>query len=98
MFFSQSKETANYLYSELSKNRSEKMGLVVGGMDNIQETIQRFSPISNKKKIDRDEEIDILIATDVLSEGQNLQDCNTVINYDLPWAIIKLIQRVGASR
>ena len=36
-----------------------------------------------------------LITTDVLSEGQNLQDCNTVINYDLPWAIIKLIQRVG---
>ena len=40
-------------------------------------------------------EIDILITTDVLSEGQNLQDCNTVINYDLPWAVIKLIQRVG---
>lgn len=39
--------------------------------------------------------LDILIATDVLSEGQNLQDCHTVINYDLPWAIIRLIQRAG---
>jgi hypothetical protein len=36
-----------------------------------------------------------LIATDVLSEGQNLQDCDIIINYDLPWAIIRLIQRAG---
>ena len=37
----------------------------------------------------------MLVATDVLSEGQNLQDCNVVVNYDLPWAIIRLIQRAG---
>ena len=37
----------------------------------------------------------MLIATDILSEGQNLQDCAVVVNYDLPWAIIRLIQRVG---
>lgn len=37
----------------------------------------------------------VLIATDVLSEGQNLQDCHIVVNYDLPWAIIRLIQRAG---
>ena len=36
-----------------------------------------------------------MIATDVLSEGQNLQDCHVVVNYDLPWAIIRIIQRVG---
>jgi len=36
-----------------------------------------------------------MLATDVLSEGQNLQDCSTVVNFDLPWAIIRLIQRVG---
>ena len=36
-----------------------------------------------------------MIATDVLSEGQNLQDSHVVVNYDLPWAIIRLIQRVG---
>ncbi len=37
----------------------------------------------------------MLVATDVLSEGQNLQDCNVIVNYDLPWAIIRLIQRAG---
>ena len=37
----------------------------------------------------------MLISTDVLSEGQNLQDCAIVVNYDLPWAIIRLIQRAG---
>jgi hypothetical protein len=42
-----------------------------------------------------DQELDVLIATDVLSEGQNLQDGAIVVNYDLPWAIIRLVQRVG---
>ena len=37
----------------------------------------------------------MLVATDVLSEGQNLQDCAIILNYDLPWAIIRLIQRAG---
>jgi hypothetical protein len=40
-------------------------------------------------------ELRILIATDVLSEGQNLQDGAIIVNYDLPWAIIRLIQRAG---
>jgi len=39
--------------------------------------------------------VDLLISTDVLSEGQNLQDCAIIVNYDLPWAIIRLIQRAG---
>ena len=64
-------------------------------MEDIQRKIKHFSPTSNKEDVPKGEEIDVLITTDVLSEGQNLQDCNTVINYDLPWAIIKLIQRVG---
>src|SRR5690606_7176934 len=41
------------------------------------------------------DELRVLIATDILSEGQNLQDCSVVVNYDLPWAIIRLIQRAG---
>ncbi len=41
------------------------------------------------------DELRVLIATDVLSEGQNLQDAHIVVNFDLPWAIIRLIQRVG---
>ncbi len=57
----------------------------------------RFSPSSNKKrdKVQPDEELRVLIATDVLSEGQNLQDGAIVVNFDLPWAIIRLIQRAG---
>ena len=50
---------------------------------------------SNGKNIPTSEEIQVLIATDVLSEGLNLQDCFIIVNYDLPWAIIRLIQRVG---
>ena len=42
-----------------------------------------------------DDPIDVLVATDVLSEGQNLQDSHVVVNYDLPWAIIRIIQRAG---
>jgi superfamily II DNA/RNA helicase len=42
-----------------------------------------------------EEELRILVATDVLSEGLNLQDCAIIVNYDLPWAIIRLIQRAG---
>ena len=45
--------------------------------------------------LEPDDEIRVLIATDVLSEGQNLQDSHVIINYDLPWAIIRLIQRAG---
>jgi superfamily II DNA/RNA helicase len=41
------------------------------------------------------DELRVLIATDVLSEGQNLQDCAIVVNFDLPWAIIRLVQRAG---
>ena len=42
-----------------------------------------------------EDELRVLLATDVLSEGQNLQDCYVIVNYDLPWAIIRLIQRAG---
>ena len=41
------------------------------------------------------DELRVLVATDVLSEGQNLQDAAIVVNYDLPWAIIRLVQRAG---
>ena len=53
--------------------------------------------MSNEKRdrVSAGDELQILIATDVLSEGQNLQDCATIVNYDLPWAIIRLIQRAG---
>jgi hypothetical protein len=61
------------------------------------ERIIRFCPIANErpKLKGGEKEIQILISTDVLSEGQNLQDADTVINYDLPWNPVRLIQRVG---
>lgn len=57
----------------------------------------RFSPASNNKRdrVTPAQELRVLLATDVLSEGQNLQDGAIVVNYDLPWAIIRLIQRAG---
>ncbi|MBW1795255.1 MAG: DEAD/DEAH box helicase family protein [Deltaproteobacteria bacterium] len=60
--------------------------------------ITSFSPLSKERaKIDESltEEIDILISTDCLSEGQNLQDCDCVVNYDIHWNPVRIIQRFG---
>lgn len=57
-----------------------------------------FSPISKDKKLlmpDDNTEIDFLIATDCISEGQNLQDCDYLINYDIHWNPVRIIQRFG---
>ena len=57
-----------------------------------------FSPVSKDKKLlmpDDDTEIDFLIATDCISEGQNLQDCDYLINYDIHWNPVRIIQRFG---
>lgn len=58
-----------------------------------------FSPVSKNrdkmKSLAQDAEIDLLIATDCISEGQNLQDCDTLINYDIHWNPVRIIQRFG---
>ncbi|MCM1129797.1 MAG: SNF2-related protein [Alistipes senegalensis] len=57
-----------------------------------------FSPISKGKKVlmpDNNAEIDLLIATDCISEGQNLQDCDYLVNYDIHWNPVRIIQRFG---
>lgn len=57
-----------------------------------------FSPISKDKNVlmsNNDDEIDILIATDCISEGQNLQDCDYLVNYDIHWNPVRIIQRFG---
>ncbi|WP_303971915.1 helicase-related protein [Streptococcus merionis] len=57
-----------------------------------------FSPISKSKQVifpDDDREIDVLITTDVISEGQNLQDCDTMVNFDIHWNPVRIIQRFG---
>jgi len=64
---------------------------------NVEHIIQRFAPEANdaRDEIDPRDEIDILFATDVAGEGVNLQDGNTVANFDLHWNPLRLIQRIG---
>ena len=54
-----------------------------------------FSPVSKNGNVPEDRQITVLIGTDCISEGQNLQDCDTVINYDIQWNPVNLIQRFG---
>lgn len=82
---------------------------IVTGSDNPKTTLKmkkvdfnnvltNFSPISKEREKvqpDMKEEIDILIATDCISEGQNLQDCDYLINYDIHWNPVRIIQRFG---
>ena len=97
LIFTQYADTANYLYKELKRRGVTQIESVTGSTDNPTEFAQRFSPISNKKEHLKgsDKELRVLITTDVLSEGHNLQDGHIILNYDLPWAIIRLIQRAG---
>lgn len=95
--FSQFADTVYYLESELKKRGLLKLEGVTGESEDPTKTAWQFSPESNNKRdqIRTDDELRVIIATDVLSEGQNLQDCAIIVNYDLPWAIIRLIQRAG---
>lgn len=95
LIFTQFADTARYLENSLEERNISQFATVTGSSQDPTASAFRFSPESNKKTIERDEQLRILIATDVLSEGQNLQDCRIIINYDLPWAIIRLIQRAG---
>lgn len=95
LIFTQYSDTANYIYRQLKKRGMQKIGRVTGGMQNPTAIVDRFSPLSNKANVSASDELRVLVATDVLSEGQNLQDSHIVVNFDLPWAIIRLIQRAG---
>ncbi|MCD4655882.1 NgoFVII family restriction endonuclease, partial [bacterium] len=103
-------DTAYYLYENLQSWYQEKFnlhaGLVCGsltrtslGKNDYSNILLNFSPISkNRDKLDSffsKEEIDLLIATDCISEGQNLQDCDYLINYDIHWNPVRIIQRFG---
>jgi superfamily II DNA or RNA helicase len=95
LIFTQFADTARYLQESLEKENIQQAALVTGKINDPISIAYRFSPESNKQNIPQEQQVRILIATDVLSEGQNLQDCRIIINYDLPWAIIRLIQRTG---
>ncbi|MCH5152543.1 MAG: NgoFVII family restriction endonuclease [Clostridiales bacterium] len=96
LVFTQFADTANYLFDELKKLGIDNIGVAVGGSENISDLVKQFSPKSNKTTdVNKSNELRVLISTDVLSEGQNLQDSHIVVNFDLPWALIRLIQRAG---
>lgn len=111
LIFSAFADTANYVYDNISSYFKEKYGInsaVITGSDTNRTTIQNlsnseeiltlFSPLSKDKKIKLPNDvrsIDIMIATDCLSEGQNLQDCDECINYDIHWNPVRIVQRLG---
>jgi superfamily II DNA or RNA helicase len=111
LMFSYYRDTAEYVYRALCEDTSWQetwerppvIEVIHGGTDphRREKTVKRFAPIANTADgersaiTDEDPEIDILISTDVLSEGQNLQDAGVIINYDLHWTPIRMIQRAG---
>jgi len=97
LLFTQFADTAKYLETELLKHGLGQIAGVTGQVYDPTAYAWRFSPVSNGKadQIAPQDQLRVLLATDVLSEGQNLQDAAIVVNYDLPWAVIRLIQRAG---
>ena len=95
LIFTQYSDTANYIYHQLCRRGFKHIDRATGGSTNPTAIVEKFSPLSNHADVSSENELRILVATDVLSEGQNLQDSHVIVNYDLPWAIIRLIQRAG---
>ncbi len=111
LVFTAFSDTAEYLYDNLAEKIQEKTGLHVGLVTGniVRSTVKGlpadfnsvltlFSPVSKEKEKlfpKQHEVIDVLIATDCISEGQNLQDCDYLINYDIHWNPVRIIQRFG---
>ena len=111
LIFTAYADTASYLYKHLAENLLNVHHIHTGkvtGSDSPKSTLKKnydfesiltlFSPLSKEKAViypNESDEIDILIGTDCISEGQNLQDCDYVINYDIHWNPVRIIQRFG---
>lgn len=111
LLFTYFKDTARYLYRHLGHPeepgavgfRNELGGVTIRRMDSGADPkerlrlVQGFAPKANDRAdwIGTERESDILISTDVLSEGHNLQDCGQLINYDLHWNPTRMVQRAG---
>lgn len=109
LIFTAFADTATYLYEHVSAYMIKRYGfhtaLVTGsegrstiqGLSEFNDILTCFSPRSKDKMALMPDapEIEILIATDCISEGQNLQDCDCVINYDIHWNPVRLVQRFG---
>ena len=98
LIFTEFSDTARYLFRQLTEAGIEGVAqidsMTTGDRSKI---IQRFAPYYNESSSEElgDTEIRVLIATDVLSEGLNLQDATRLINYDLHWNPVRLMQRIG---
>lgn len=104
-------DTANYLYEQLAQWAKGQLGIdaaLVTGSSGIQTTLpglrksmndvlSAFAPRAKERpeELTAEGEVDLLIATDCISEGQNLQDCDWLINYDIHWNPVRIIQRFG---
>jgi SNF2 family DNA or RNA helicase len=111
LIFTAFADTANSLYRFVTKVMQEEFGLhtalVTGSVrrstseeipNEINTILTCFSPRSKEKGLlypHIEDEIDIMIATDCISEGQNLQDCDYLINYDIHWNPVRITQRFG---
>jgi len=111
LVFSYYHDTAAYVYRQLTSDTNWAAGwshppviaLINGSTksDQRERIVRRFAPVANTPQgepsliSDAEPKIDILISTDVLSEGQNLQDAGVILNYDLHWTPIRMIQRAG---
>ncbi len=104
LVFTTFKDTATYLYENLTPLADEvglHIAMVSGdetrastGRNTYNDILDNFAPVARNRG-EAGEDIDILIATDCISEGQNLQDCDRVLNYDIHWNPVRLIQRFG---
>ncbi len=110
LIFTAFADTARYLYKNLLKGIQKKgvhAALITGdgsnkttlGRTDYDEILVNFSPYAKNRahqsSFPQDKQIDVLIATDCISEGQNLQDCDLLINYDIHWNPVRIIQRFG---
>lgn len=97
IIFSEFKATAEYIYRELLRAGFTGLFEIDGQTKgNRHELVQRFAPYYNDSSSSEiDNEIKILITTDVLAEGLNLQDASCLINYELHWNPVRLMQRIG---
>lgn len=95
LVFTQFADTAHYLARELRRAGLSDFEAVTSDSGDPVALARRFSPSTNGGLREGESELRVLIATDVLAEGQNLQDAHIVVNFDLPWAIIRLVQRAG---
>src|SRR5260370_30330529 len=99
LIFTQFADTVRYLTEQLKARGILSMEGVTGDSDDPTELAWRFSPVSNERRnrVSPESELRVLVATDVLSEGQNLQGAAILVNYDLPSALIRLSHPQGRA-